>query len=363
MSDDALQASLKALSVRDRGTTVEIVAQLAELLSRRKHLGQGYASVFIWCREVLHMSEDVAYNRVSAARAVRRFPVILDHLAAGFVSVSTVKVLRPVLTSENHLAVLAEAKYRTRKECEVIVARLQPKPDVPSTIRQLPTPASAPGPSVFDVATAAADPPPPALPGPPLAAPAPAAERRAVVAPLAPKRYRLEMTMDDETHEALRDLQNLLAREIPGGDPAAIVKRALLAYVRDVRKQKRSATDHPRPPMGPREGSRGIPADVARAVWMRDGERCAFVSKDGRRCSETRYLELHHIHPYGHQGPATVRNIAVRCRAHNAYESELVFGPYQGPAAGRRGEKTAVSGETRAVPGRKGPHAVTAPAV
>jgi hypothetical protein len=70
-----------------------------------------------------------------------------------------------------------------------------------------------------------------------------------------------------------------------------------------------------------------VETGVSRAVWKRDGERCAFVGPKGR-CSETRFLELHHIHPYGYQGPATVENISVRCRAHNVYESELVFGPF-----------------------------------
>jgi 5-methylcytosine-specific restriction endonuclease McrA len=154
------------------------------------------------------------------------------------------------------------------------------------------------------------------------------------------------MTMDDETHAALQELRNLLAREIPNGDPAAIVKRALLAHVREVRKQKRSATDRPRPPKPTQEGSRDIPAHVARAVWERDGERCTYVTKD-RRCSETRYLELHHVRPFGHQGPPTVENIAVLCRAHNVYESELVYGPFQKPAAvSERRANYAVWGES-----------------
>jgi hypothetical protein len=29
-------------------------------------------------------------------------------------------------------------------------------------------------------------------------------------------------------------------------------------------------------------------------------------------------------------GPATVANISLRCRRHNAYEAELVFGPGAG---------------------------------
>ena len=117
---------------------------------------------------------------------------------------------------------------------------------------------------------------------------------------------------------------------------------------------KKPTTRCVRPPKGAGEGSRNVPAHVARAVWRRDGERCAFVAKGGRRCGESRYLQLHHIHPYGYDGPATVENISVRCRAHNLYESELVYGPFQKASTIReRREDYGVSGPTRAVPGRK----------
>jgi hypothetical protein len=35
---------------------------------------------------------------------------------------------------------------------------------------------------------------------------------------------------------------------------------------------------------------------------------------------------LHHILPYAKGGLATVENISLRCRRHNQYEAELVFG-------------------------------------
>jgi hypothetical protein len=98
LSDDALHARLKDLALRDRDVTAELVGHLAVLLGRKRHLGQGWGSVYAWCCDTLQLSHDAAYNRVAAARAVRRFPVILDHLGAGFVNVTTVKVLRPILT-------------------------------------------------------------------------------------------------------------------------------------------------------------------------------------------------------------------------------------------------------------------------
>jgi hypothetical protein len=38
-------------------------------------------------------------------------------------------------------------------------------------------------------------------------------------------------------------------------------------------------------------------------------------------------LELHHIHAYANGGPPTFANIALRCRRHNQYEADLLFGP------------------------------------
>jgi hypothetical protein len=148
-----------------------------------------------------------------------------------------------------------------------------------------------------------------------------------VVAPLAPERYRVQFTISKETHDKLRHVQDLLCNEVPDGDPAAIFDRALDALLHEVEKKKLAATTAPRAPRGTRTGSRAIAAHVRRAVWKRDGGRCAFGGRKGR-CAERRYLEWHHVQPHGHKGPATIENISLRCRAHNVYESELVFGRF-----------------------------------
>jgi 5-methylcytosine-specific restriction endonuclease McrA len=71
-----------------------------------------------------------------------------------------------------------------------------------------------------------------------------------------------------------------------------------------------------------------VPRAVKREVWRRDGGQCAFVSTTGRRCTERTFLEFHHVQPYAKQGPATVANISLRCRRHNQYEAQLIFGPH-----------------------------------
>jgi hypothetical protein len=60
-------------------------------------------------------------------------------------------------------------------------------------------------------------------------------------------------------------------------------------------------------------------------VWLRDAGRCAFVAGDGRRCDERAFVEFHHLLPYAADGEASVENIQLRCRRHNAYESRSFF--------------------------------------
>src|SRR5439155_8291384 len=200
-------------------------------------------------------------------------------------------------------------------------ARIHPQPDVPPSIRKLPEakPIAAP------LAAAAPTPTPSALPAPAVVPPPTPPPR--VVAPLAPDRYKVQFTVSKETCEKLRLAQDLLRHAIPDGDAGAIIDRALTVLLENLTKSKFAATEHPHASRAPAPGSRHIPAEVKRKVWIRDGGRCAFVSVGGRRCGELGFLEFHHLVPYAAGGEATVENISLRCKAHNAHEADGFFGP------------------------------------
>src|SRR5258706_9634319 len=176
-------------------------------------------------------------------------------------------------------------------------------------------------------------------PAPPISSPPPRiTTRRPIIETTSPERYRVQFTIGKESHDRLRRLQALLRREIPDGDPGAIVDRALALLLEKVENAKIGSAAKPRPrPVRPGADrqlrtpivpSRDTPRDVQRGAWRRDGGRCAFVSKGGHRCAERTFLEFHHIVPYALGGLATVENISLRCRRHNQYEGELVFGPH-----------------------------------
>ena len=114
------------------------MAHLAELDTRRLYLAQGYGSLFSYCTQALLLAEHAAYNRIEAARASRKFPAILERLVDGSVNLSTVRLLAPYLTPENCDEVLAEAAGKSKRDVEVLVARLAPRPDESPSIRRLP---------------------------------------------------------------------------------------------------------------------------------------------------------------------------------------------------------------------------------
>src|SRR5688500_8595524 len=208
--------------------------------------------------QALHLAEGSAYNRLEAARTARRFPILLDALEEGSLTLTVVRLLAPHLTDDNHRDVLAAARHKSKREVEVLVASQHPKPDAPAVIRRLPpkTP-----PSVH-VASRAAGPPSvePAhttvASAAPTSVPTTAAPSRQSVTPLAPARYKLQLTMSEDTHDRLRRAQALLHHAIPDGDPAELLDRALTLLLADLERRRCAATPCPRPPAPPTHKSR-----------------------------------------------------------------------------------------------------------
>jgi len=282
VTDEQLLATVRTLAQRERVATVQLIAALAELDARRLYLGQGYSSLFTYCTHALQLSEHAAYARIEAARAVRRYPIVLDLLAEGALTLTTVCLLARHLTPENHRTVLDAARHQSKREVERQVAALHPLPPVLSSIRKLPAPPLvATRPDVVD-------------------APAPsatvlAASNTVVIKPLAPERYKVQL---------------------------------LTLLLDDLLRKKTGQTEHPRRARAFAAKSRHVPRVVRREVWKRDGGQCAFVGAAGR-CTERGLLEFHHVVPVADDGPPTSVNVQLRCRAHNAYEAQLWFSAWR----------------------------------
>src|SRR5690349_718378 len=93
VSDRDLLLSLASTLAHDRAATATLLADLAEVDARRLYLPAGYPSMFAYCVHELHLSEDSAYKRITAARVARRFPAVFEALAEGRLHLAAVNLL------------------------------------------------------------------------------------------------------------------------------------------------------------------------------------------------------------------------------------------------------------------------------
>jgi hypothetical protein len=190
LTDQQLLAEVKLAVHRERAETARLIGLLAQFDARRLYLAEGCSSLFTYCTQVLHLSEHAAYGRIEAARTSRRFPIVLDLLADGSVTLTTITLLARHLTPDNHRQILGSARHRNKREVERLVVELRPRPDVPSSVRKLPSSCSMAGTVTTPVAEASRVDDDTATV---LAALVPS--RTAVIAPLAPERYKVQLTI------------------------------------------------------------------------------------------------------------------------------------------------------------------------
>jgi len=324
LTDDELLRSLNDLLRQSRRVESTLVAHIGEVDQRRLYASLASPSMFNYCIDVLHLSEHEAYLRITAARASREHPMLLEMLADGRLHLSGIAKLAPHLTKDNRESLLARAAHRSKRQIEELLAELSPKPDVPASIRKLPAPAP----------TACPDTKPEELgpdrvasflPSPPLtqavhAATAPSVPyvppaRPAKVEPLAPARYKIVFTASAELYNKLKRLQSLMRSSVPDGDLAAILEDAVTEKLERLEAKRFGKTRTPRKRLeqtdiSPR--SRHIPVPVRRFVYERDGGQCTFVDAHGRRCPARDRLEFHHHDPFGRGGDHAAERISLR---------------------------------------------------
>jgi hypothetical protein len=277
LSDDELLQRVSHIAQRERGVSTTLIAHLAEVDNRRLYLPMACSSMFRYCTRELKFSGQEAYNRIKAARVAIRFPVVLDHLEDGRLNLTSLVLLMPILTGENHVKLFAAAEHKTRRQVERIVAELRPLPPVATMVRKLParravrnsvaSPVQSAGSSVNCIPLENLFQPtgnapareqgaiPEAVPRPiptntkvrhpsePVPAGVLSAPRRyAVVAPLSPDLYKLQVTISSNAEMRLRQAQELLRHGVPDGNPALIIERALELLVEKLQKRKFGAT-------------------------------------------------------------------------------------------------------------------------
>jgi len=195
-------------------------------------------------------------------------------VASGALHASALSLLRKYLTPENG-ELFELCLHKSARKVEELLAARFPRPDVRDLVRRLPAQVGF----TLDVGCSAEKPP-----------------------------------SDGSPRETSRELEKPPPESQPSGAPASVsasspaegqkapgsnrFPRIAMVFISPPMASFASCS-RARPRVRAELGSnsrwrRHCPAAVARAVFLRDGKQCSYVSPDGRRCSTRRCLELDH---------------------------------------------------------------------
>lgn len=269
LSDADLRRGLFQWGSQERASIGMFIAHIAEFDRRRLYVPDGYSSMFVYCVRELKLSEGAAYRRIRAARAARKYPEIFDAVTDGRLHLTAVVLLAPHLTPENREELLQAAEFKDKAAVELLLADRFPRPDVRPRITALgPRAMGHPDPfeardSLFRepletdtaVPTASVSPEPAqmaeseltlaSVKTPLFAQFSEGAEPTVRQEPPTPRRFSLQLTVDEEFHDLLQRALGLMSHSAPTGDVATVLKRSLVSLVEKLERRKFGAADRP----------------------------------------------------------------------------------------------------------------------
>ena len=276
--DEDFLRQLLQLVKQSRGVEAEVVAHIGEVELRRLYAQGACSSMFEYCRRVLGLRENEAYLRITVARAARENPVLLEMLRDGRLHLSGIARLAPHLTQQNSEAVLKRASGMSHREIRELVSELEPRPDVAPSVRKLPE------------------------------RPAPVVE-----SPLLLGRPELSPMLSTSSREwRRRPAHRSWSLSPPPATWSASQRAPSCAR----------SSNACRPSCAP-----WCPTAIWRElVYERDGGRCAYRDRHGRRCAKRHDLEFHHKRPFARGGDHSPTNLTLMCEVHNTLVAEQDYG-------------------------------------
>lgn len=337
-SDKELIKSVAAIGRKETESTAELLLHLAEIDSRRLYLKQGYSSLFDFChRGPLRYSEGAAQRRIVAARAISRFPRLLEFFVSKEINLCTLALIAPVLTEESFLRHIKAISGKSKREVEEYLASCRPGKEVRESIKPVyvasKKQAAVKTTPLFEAQSAKK----------PRTAATGGGDLSNNSVSLAEQMFDLHYQIKGTVMKKYREAQALLSSKYPKGFSMEVMLDELLELYLEInspqrRQKRREARAEKKKAVSRCSGkrvldeqsgvstSRHIPQEIKDLVYIRDGAQCTYVSPDGVRCGCGHNLHIDHIVPYTVSHDNSLSNLRLLCSAHNGYQAELFFG-------------------------------------
>jgi polyhydroxyalkanoate synthesis regulator phasin len=237
----------------------------------------------------LKFSKSQSYYFKSVAEKAEEVPEIKTAIVQGEITLSQARRIVSAVTATNHREWIEKAKTLTQDELERQVSIVNPKAYVREKIK-----------------------------------------------PVAETLSELKVGVNKETEKDLSQLKEILSQKLrrPASLSDVIAWMAKECRKRFDPTQQKTISSGNKKPLRP--GRHAVRITTKREVFQRENMQCTYVSSDGRRCQQKRWLHLHHELPVARGGLNTADNLRLLCQAHHQMKhvEEQVNGtPYRAGVA------------------------------
>jgi 5-methylcytosine-specific restriction endonuclease McrA len=265
------------LSRQHKKLEAEIIKVLQEIDSQDIYRDLGYSSLFDYATTCLGFTDSVAYGFITVARKALEIPELFEALTHGVITVNTAKRITSAMTQENAAFLLEKASTMTQRELEREVAQINPRFEVKESARYI-----------------------------------------------SRERLEIKLCLSDEVLTKLQRVQNLESqKQRRPCNMEATIETMVEEYLKrhDPIQKAERAQSRKQKPFARRVQNKSrapIPKATKHEVNLRDKAQCTFINPTTNlKCTNQRWLEVHHIKPVSLGGENTTNNLTTLCSGHH----------------------------------------------
>ena len=241
----------------------------------------GYNSLFDYVVKALHISPGSAYGFTAVAKKSVTVPELKQAIDQGELNVNTARKIVSVITAENSQDWIGKATKLSQRELEKEIVAENPKKHA---VKEKITPVARN-----------------------------LSEFRCSMTDAQEKLIRRVQDLESQRTKKACSLQEALvamtAAYLDRRDPVRKAARVLSA-----RKKRTIRTAASKPHHGKRKKMR---AGLIHEVNLRDQGRCSEIDPSGKRCEQSRWIEMHHRIPVAEGGTDELQNLTSLCFHHH----------------------------------------------
>ena len=277
-----LMQSMRALCGQERLALCDFLRGLTEIEAGQIHLELGFPNMFELCRVEFGLSEGCIYRRLQVSRKIKYYPELLIALREGQINLTLASLLCPYLGKFAWSELLSRVAGQSKRQAQ-------------KALRDL---------AEFDTTALAT----------------------VRIQYLGREHYSYKLKIPAELHHQFERVRELLSHQIPDGDIHAILSVLTQTYLKKNDPQSKVAAS---PDLWQHYASptRYIPKGLKHLIFEKAENCCQYISPEGRRCTQKRYLDIDHIMPLSAGGQTKLDNLQVLCHAHNLLKSDQL--PHQ----------------------------------